>query len=68
MFAPPGVTDDQKAAMVTLIETMAKSAAWQDECKKRDWTTIPLFGDAYGKFVENETARIEGILKDLGLA
>ena len=54
--------------MVSLMETMAKSKAWQDECAKRDWTSIPLFGDAYGRFVENETKRIEAILTDLGLA
>lgn len=68
VFAPPGVTAAQREAMITLIETMAKSAAWQEECRKRDWTSIPLFGDAYAKYVENETARIEVILKDLGLA
>ena len=42
--------------------------AWQEECRKRDWTSIPIFGDAYAKYVENETTRIEAILKDLGLA
>ena len=68
VFAPPGVTDEQKAAMVTLVETMAKSASWQEEMKKRDWTPILLTGAAYAKFLEEDTARIEGILKDLGLA
>ncbi len=68
VFAPPGVTDDQRKAMVSLCEKLAASAAWQEECKKRDWTSIPLFGDAYAKFVDSETTRIEGILKELGLA
>ena len=68
VFAPPGVTDDQRKAMVGLAEKLAASPTWQEECKKRDWTSIPLFGDAYAKFLEAETARIEGILKDLGLA
>jgi putative tricarboxylic transport membrane protein len=53
---------------VTLMETMAKSATWAEEVKKRDWTPILLAGDDYAKFVEAETTRIEGILKDLGLA
>ena len=30
--------------------------------------TIALFGDEYKAFLETETARIEGILKELGLA
>jgi putative tricarboxylic transport membrane protein len=68
VFAPPGVNAAGRDAMVALMRTMTQSAAWQEECKKRDWLSIPLFGDDYAKYVENETTRIEAILKDLGLA
>lgn len=68
VFAPPGVSDDDKAAMIKLIETMAKSDAWATECKNRNWTPILLTGDDYAKFVAEDTARIGAILKDLGLA
>jgi putative tricarboxylic transport membrane protein len=68
IFGPPGLSDDQRKAQVALIQKMAGSAAWKAETEKRDWTAIPLFGDEYGKFLEVETLRIEGILKDLGLA
>ena len=54
--------------MVALVEKMAKSASWAEEMKKRDWTPILLTGDAYAKFLEEDTARISGILKELGLA
>ena len=47
---------------------MIKSASWKAETKKRDWTSIPLLGDAYAKFVDEEIARVEAILKDIGLA
>ena len=67
-FAPPGVSDADKAAMITLVENMAKSASWADECKKRNWTQILLTGDEYKKFLDEDTARITAILKDLGLA
>lgn len=67
-FAPPGVSDADKAAMITLVEKMATSAAWAEECKKRNWTQILLTGDDYKKFLEEDTARITAILKDLGLA
>lgn len=68
VFAPPGIKDDQRAALIALIEKMAASPSWTDEVKKRDWTPYLLTGDAYGRFVEQDTARIEAILKDLGLA
>lgn len=68
VFAPPGVSKDQRQAMITLMEKMANSASWKQELKKRDWTPILLTGDEFGKYIENETTRIEAILKDLGLA
>ncbi|KQZ97831.1 C4-dicarboxylate ABC transporter substrate-binding protein [Mesorhizobium sp. Root157] len=68
VFAPPGVSDDDKAAMVALVEKMAGSAAWAEECKNRNWSSILLTGDDYAKFLAEDTARIQTILKDLGLA
>jgi putative tricarboxylic transport membrane protein len=68
VFAAPGIKDDQKKALVALVENMAKSPAWQEELKKRDWNPILLTGDAFAKYVAEETKRIEGILKAIGLA
>jgi putative tricarboxylic transport membrane protein len=68
VFAAPGIKDEQKKALVALVENMAKSPAWQEELKKRDWNPILLAGDAFAKYVAEETKRIEGILKAVGLA
>ena len=68
VFAPPGVSDAQRAAMSALIEKMAASPQWKEECEKRDWIQITMMGDAYKAYIESEFARIGDILKDLGLA
>ncbi len=68
VFAPPGVSDGDRQAMIRLIERMAASPQWAEACKQRDWTQITLVGDGYKAFIDQENARIEGILKDLGLA
>jgi putative tricarboxylic transport membrane protein len=68
VFAPPGVSAAQRSAMITLMEKMAATPQWAEACKMRDWTQITLLGDDYKTFLEGETARIEGILKELGLA
>ena len=68
VFAPPGVSEAQRTAMIALVEKMAASKEWAQECEKRDWTQITLTGDKYKAFLEAETARIEGILKEIGLA
>jgi putative tricarboxylic transport membrane protein len=67
VFAPPGVSDSQRKAMIALVEKMAASPQWADACKTRDWTPITLLGDDYKAFLDTETPRIEGILKELGL-
>lgn len=68
VFAPPGIKDADKAAMIELMTKMKDSAPWKEQLKTREWTDIFLPGDAYGKFLEAESARIEAILKELGLA
>ncbi len=68
VFAPPGVSDKDRLAMVELMRTMAASKAWQDTCVQRDWTPITLLGDEYKAFIASESTRIEAILKDLGLS
>lgn len=67
VFAPPGVPDSQRGVMLALIEKMAASPQWAEACKTRDWTMITLLGDQYKSFLDAETVRIEGILKELGL-
>ncbi len=68
VFAPPGVSAADLAAMTDLMKKMTASKEWSDACKQRDWTQTTMFGDDYKKFVDNENTRIEAILKDLGLA
>jgi putative tricarboxylic transport membrane protein len=62
------VNDTQRKAMIALMEKMTATPQWAEACKTRDWTPIALFGDEYKAFLETETARIESILKELGLA
>lgn len=68
VFAPPGVKDADKAALIELMTRMNASAPWKEQLKTREWTDVFLAGDAYGKYIGEENTRIEGILKDLGLA
>jgi putative tricarboxylic transport membrane protein len=67
VFAPPGVTDEQRKAMVALMDKMAASPEWAEACAKRDWTRITKTGDAYKAFIDAEIVRLEAVLKDLGI-
>ncbi|MEQ1614929.1 MAG: tripartite tricarboxylate transporter substrate-binding protein [Hyphomicrobiaceae bacterium] len=67
VFAPPGITDEQRKAMVSLMDKMAASPEWVEACTKRDWTRITKTGDAYKTFIDAEIVRLEAVLKDLGI-
>jgi putative tricarboxylic transport membrane protein len=68
VFAPPGASKEARDNMVKLMDQMMQSATWKAETEKRDWASIPLLGDDYAKFLGEEIARVEAILKDIGLA
>ena len=67
LFAAPGISAAQRASLTTLVERMAKGPTWQAELKKKDWTNIYLAGDAFGKYVADETTRITHVVTELGL-
>lgn len=68
VFAPPGISDAQRQALLDLVDRMVKSPAWAEILKRYDWTDIYLPGDRYSAYIAAETERIHAILKDLGLA
>lgn len=68
VFAPPKVSDADRAALVKLMGDMVKTKEWTDACEKRGWTSITKLGDDYKTYLGTEITRIEGILKELGLA
>ncbi|SFB30282.1 putative tricarboxylic transport membrane protein [Rhizobium sp. NFR07] len=68
VFGGPDLSDEQKTNLVDLVTKMDASEKWQSELKTRSWTRLFLAGDEFAKYLEEDTQRIAGILKDLGLA
>ncbi len=68
VFGAPGISAEQKKALVDLVSKMAEGPTWKSELVKKDWTPILLTGDDFGKYLEAEIVRITTILVDLGLA
>ena len=46
---------------------MVKSAAWKDILKQKGWDDAYLAGDAFAKFLKEEQARVDDVLKSVGL-
>ena len=67
VFAPPGLSPQQRDELTALVEKMANSPAWKEILKQKGWDDALMTGDAFATFIKSEQERIGGILKSAGL-
>jgi putative tricarboxylic transport membrane protein len=67
VVAPPGISADQKKALVDTIDKLVKSKEWEDIRKQKGWDDAYLSGDAFAKFLAEEQARTREVLTSVGL-
>jgi putative tricarboxylic transport membrane protein len=67
VVAPPGISADQKKALVDTIDRMVKSKEWQDILKQKGWDDAYLSGDAFAKQLNDDIARTKEVLMSVGL-
>ena len=63
----PGITDEQKAAVVADIDKMVQSASWQKTLADKGWANTYLAGDAFAEQLKADTEATAAILKEIGL-
>jgi putative tricarboxylic transport membrane protein len=68
IFGAPGITAEQKNALVKLVGETVKSPAWQETLKKMDWVNLFLPGDEFKAAIDDETKKVTAIIHDIGLA
>ena len=67
VFAPPGISDEDKQALGDAVGQMAESEAWQSTLKDRAWLDLYLPPDEFAEFLEEDAQQVETVLKDIGL-
>jgi putative tricarboxylic transport membrane protein len=67
VFAGPGITPQQRDALVKLVQSATETPAWKSTLEKLGWEPWFLAGDAYAKFLKEDESRIAGIIESLGL-
>ena len=65
--AAPGLTDEEKAAVLADIETLATSEAWKQELATRGWADRYLAGAEFEAQLADDIDATSAILKDIGL-
>ncbi|MER5734582.1 MULTISPECIES: tripartite tricarboxylate transporter substrate binding protein [unclassified Streptomyces] len=67
IVAPPGLTDAERDRLVTLVTELHGSPQWRESLKTHGWTDAFLPGEEFGAFLTEQNARVDTVLKELGL-
>lgn len=67
IFGAPGITPQQRDALVKLVRDATETSAWKATLEKMGWTGWFLGGDDYRKFIDEDTKRVSAIIESLGL-
>jgi putative tricarboxylic transport membrane protein len=67
IFGGPGLSPQQRDALVKLVQSATETPAWKATLEKLGWEGWFLGGDAYARFLKEDEARIATIMDSLGL-
>lgn len=67
IFGAPGITPQQRDALVKLVKDATETPAWRGTLDKMGWTGWFLGGDDYRKFIDEDIKRVSAIIESLGL-
>lgn len=67
IWAAPGLSAEQTAAITADVETVVNSASWQQTLATKGWNNTWLPGDAFKAQLATEIDATTAILKDIGL-
>lgn len=67
IVAPPEITDEQRAAVVSMIEEMHDTKEWQQVLESNNWEDYLMTGEKFSEYIDQEDKDITKTLKDLGI-
>jgi putative tricarboxylic transport membrane protein len=67
VLAPPGISDESKQRMVTLLEKLHGTEGWKEALVKNGWTDAFMTGAQFEQFLVDQDNRVSTTLTELGL-
>ncbi len=67
VYGAPGITPDQRKALVELVVKATKSKAWAEAMEKNSWTPALLTGAEFEKFVDDDFASLRATMVKSGM-
>lgn len=65
VMAPPGISVDQRRALVELMRRLVRSPSWQQARTDLNWADMFLPGESFAAFLETERIRVAPIVGPL---
>ena len=67
IFGAPGISRQQRDALVKLVKDATETPAWKSTLEKLGWEGVFLGGDDYARFIEEDIKRVGAIINSLGI-
>ena len=67
VFGAPGITREQRDALVKLVRAATETPSWKATAEKLGWTQVFLGGEEYRNFLDQDMRRVTQIIESLGL-
>jgi putative tricarboxylic transport membrane protein len=67
VYGAPGITPDQRKALIDMIVKATKSKAWAEAMEKNAWTAALLTGKDFEDFVDREFAGLRATMVKAGM-
>jgi putative tricarboxylic transport membrane protein len=65
--APPGISEQQKAELVSIVDQIYNTQTWRDALVRNNWIDLYMKGPEYEAFLQNEAVRVDAVLRSIGL-
>ena len=67
VYGAPGITPEQRKALIDALTKTYKHKAWQDAMEKNGWTPAWMAGDEFANFVDAEFASMRATMAKSGM-
>lgn len=65
--APPGISPEERARLVTALDKMHAAEEWKEALRQNNWSDLYLTGTDYEAFLTQEGLRTAAVLQSIGL-
>jgi putative tricarboxylic transport membrane protein len=67
VYGAPGITAEQRKALIEMIVKATKTKAWAEALEKNGWTPALMTGAEFETFVDNEFASLRAVMAKSGM-